>query len=123
MIKAKELRLHNKVYYNNIVSTVTKVEAEWIGLDISEPAGNKGSIPASVLDGIPLSPEILEKCGFDKLEEGVFECSKIRIRFFISAGVKVYSFAHDEFISNAPFVHQLQNLYFALTGEELTVQL
>lgn len=77
---------------------------------------------------IELTPEILEQCGFEKGErfykdtDAYWDETK---RYFISnqwfhrkqAGEGSIILARDLF-----YVHQLQNLYFALTGEELTIK-
>ena len=79
--------------------------------------------------GIPLTPEILEKSGFEKDEEF---CG-----FGINELMVVYSDGHitlmqDNFgkwfvsgmhMNHFHFesVHQLQNLYYALTNEELNI--
>jgi hypothetical protein len=73
---------------------------------------------------IPLTLEILEKCGFVitrisahpnniwtlKFEEGIFELEQIKSFFLCSSQYEV----------EVKYLHQLQNLYFALTNEELT---
>lgn len=80
---------------------------------------------------IPLTPEILEKCGFVKDEHIQQEFSYIlkgasRISFvYYKANPSCFSIEQDEkmidFASGrCKYLHQLQNLYFSLTGEELT---
>jgi hypothetical protein len=74
---------------------------------------------------IPLTPEILVKCGFE-LDEGRYlkpVGSNISIAFrddiYLTYDSDCASF--DEELGK--YLHQLQNLYFALTGEELTINL
>jgi hypothetical protein len=68
---------------------------------------------------IPLTPEILEKCGFDrncilKIYQGVnIEWSYGKEVWLTKEGEVIYEF------ENTQHLHQLQNLYFALTNEEL----
>lgn len=79
----------------------------------------------SEFEGIPLSSDILEKCGF-----GI---EVIHYRYDFADGCYLLWVKDSEFqicyrgiyATAAPgkFVHQLQNLYFSLTGEELTVNL
>ena len=66
---------------------------------------------------IPLTPEILEKCKFGKV-------------LFVERGtLLVYSRDGDDYlmtlttIKEVKYLHTLQNLYFALTGEELPIEL
>ena len=69
--------------------------------------------------GIELSPEILEKCGFDrncilKISQGLnIEWSYGKEVWLTKEGEVIYEF------ENTQYLHQLQNLYFALCGEEL----
>jgi hypothetical protein len=66
---------------------------------------------------IPLTKEWLVKFKFEELEKDCrtfFKKEKFKVE--LSNGGNVYYNRH-KFISS---VHQLQNLYFALTGEELT---
>lgn len=69
------------------------------------------------LEPIPLTEEWLLKFGF-KIERQ-YECD------FASIGVFTISFGENFFYeyTNLKYVHQLQNLYFALTNEELTLKL
>jgi hypothetical protein len=78
-------------------------------------------------DSIPLTPEILENCGF-VLRNGNYNTwyAKALIGFSSTMRISV----HDDIYYFSPFewnyqieiksLHQLQNLYYALTGEELT---
>lgn len=86
-------------------------------------------ITFNIADPIPLTPEILEKCGFDiKINPIDGERTLYRkesISFYALKG-KI-QFERTEVIGNKithiESLHQLQNLYFALTGEELTINL
>lgn len=83
---------------------------------------------------IPLTEEILLKCGFVKNEEHD-EGGLIDFRYELNLLNKSISFTSNWNIEDCIYVnitqcgvdvfylHQLQNLYFALTGEELTVNL
>lgn len=74
---------------------------------------------------IPLAPEWLEKFGFYCPFVGVYEIITRRMDMIF----RIYKVSGDLFIignyessaSPIQYVHQLQNLYFALTGEELTI--
>jgi hypothetical protein len=87
----------------------------------------EGSAP--LFHGIELNIEILKNCGFEKRAGGfngvlnyiiwVEPIHKIRI---IEVG-NLFQFHYVDHTLNVVSLHQLQNLYFALTGEELTVKL
>jgi hypothetical protein len=79
---------------------------------------------------IPLTPEILEKCGFNKEEK------KTNRNDIPSGTYQVYDKGHFAFNSihgwwfngkqldfPPQYLHQLQNLYYFLCGEELNVSL
>lgn len=81
------------------------------------------------IEPIPLSPEILLKCGFEfDGDEYSYEYKNIDadIRFSLKDGV----FVPNPYYTGQPFtesaypkyLHQLQNLIFSLTGEELTIE-
>lgn len=84
------------------------------------------------VNGIPLTPEILEKAGFvigedlnhtkyydDKKGDTNLQVKDWSDSFCL--GIKY----GDKFISltHIQHIHQLQNLYYALTGQELTITL
>lgn len=75
-------------------------------------------LPESVLRPIKLTTDILKKAGFDGDDSmNDYRLNDFRVAFHIHDGVvewqgnRIYEFI--------PPLHQLQNLIFALTGEEL----
>lgn len=140
MIKASELRVGNAVEVNlksndeAISHTVIIESLNDRGINLSSHAENVNADTVfsqivcqwlfEHISGIPLTPEILEKCGFNPFLHN-FEKS-----------IKISYSLHDNFayvgnststsgtsVKNIKHLHQLQNLYFALTGEELQVNL
>lgn len=116
MIKANELRLGN-----------------WVDLFDSETGHNFVQATYSLLnaenfiDPIPLTPEILERCGFN-FDEVQMNIPGHDYEFvFDKDGLKYGYHGEDGFIRETRqpmlYLHQLQNLYFALTGEELEIKL
>lgn len=81
---------------------------------------------------IPLTEEWLLRLGFikpDRYMSGGFMIDGYEDGFFVSSGFNFCQFClidqmvDTRYISdNIKYVHQLQNLYFALTGEELTIK-
>lgn len=122
MIQANELRLNNWV---NINGSNIQLNDTWF-LYFFQEADGKGLNER--FQPIPLTPEILEKCRFDEL---------------VIYGDKVYRYRNLEIIKSnfgidqdftmmdniatfhprIKFLHQLQNLYFALTETELEIKL
>ena len=79
--------------------------------------------------GIPLSPEILVKAGFEDLFTD-YTGSFYKDRLLIEWGIYDVIFArlqvddeNSNYIGEIKYLHQLQNLYFALTQTELTINL
>ena len=129
MMQANELRIGNYIrlfdtkecYKIHLVSKgVVQVEGEILGGEV---------LKTNNINPIPLTPEILEKCGFvwSHLEEEYVLTSKVGVIFLSKDGYSVSTGTNDSFIRifglTCKYLHQLQNLYFALTGEELNVQL
>ena len=135
MINAKECRVNNR--YNRELQTSRGMlydhdfvlTEEWLG----KLFGDNISIALQDLHPIPISPEILEKCGFvlNRNNELSIEINDIASHLELMSGTGGFyypSFTQtpqgDEertvYFNRINSLHQLQNLYYALTGEELT---
>lgn len=123
MIQANELRIGNFVKTPN--QDFFRIDAfEYLRDDFGKVAQGKDTqyhpLPwyLNNIEPIPLTPEILEKCGLTN----TIYLNGYAYNFDITGDV---SFNHGEYeqICNVKYLHQLQNLYFALTGEELSVNL
>lgn len=76
------------------------------------------------IDPIPLTPSLLDKCGA-KLEgiHSIINVGGVKLRFRFNAG-KCYSEMGDIYlVDRITYLHQLQNLYFLFTGNELNPSL
>jgi hypothetical protein len=77
------------------------------------------------VEGIELSPEVLEGLGFHaaKGKQSIFHnkdnyqiaYGKVNSLFYIKT-----DFGYEYLCGHLCYVHQIQNLYYSLTGEELT---
>ena len=83
----------------------------------------------SEIEPIPLTAEWFEKCGGRIGGEQVLFISMPKIKAELHFEMKPYGNVvvlksdFGEFVpEDIKYVHQLQNLYFALTGEELTIK-
>ena len=74
---------------------------------------------------IPLTEETFLKCVFKKKNgyKFVLHNSHFSLVMIDSINREDYAFSHYNLWVNLEHVHQLQNLYFALTGQELEVNL
>jgi hypothetical protein len=139
MINANELRLGNIVERRREPGVVISLDREDLWVQFGGEWGDKERWYYDDIEGVNLMPEILEKCGFEKRLEywepfvgdakgAWYKRGGILIVVLKSIG-KIYraiAINGDEFgYVNGPeltSLHQLQNLYFALTDEELEVK-
>lgn len=139
-MKASELRIGNLVYLlfssgNKEMSSVDSICPEGIDLQIKGEYyhSDYGIEPLYTNDeiaGIPLTEEWLVKFGFEI--KGGYAIKKIKnvlhgdyiYSFVLDFSEGDYTFSDSSNLPRAPvqYIHQLQNLYFALTGEELTIK-
>lgn len=129
MINPLELRLGNKVFYT--VNGDKKHIGEITQIARTED-GIKATIdyhyPLSFGDPIPLTPEILEKCGFvGKYKSCGYSYQKNIIHLSSQDeddnGKPIENYVlhfYDDYKGKPIYyLHELQNLYFARVGEEL----
>lgn len=129
-MKANELRIGNLINRQDYICKVTKIEEGGI---ITEPLEYKGEMFVKQgVEPIPLTEEWLVKFGFDnkfgfkkQFGESYEEGTIIFEYYFNTEELKIfqgYGGGDGGYIKiKCKYVHQLQNLYFALTGEELTI--
>jgi hypothetical protein len=115
----KELRIGNNVMIGGII---TKIEGLSTWDDIIQNS-NFSERPLSEFEPIPLTEEILLKCGFKK--DGRYLILKLEeyCNLFYDTTDKTICIGVEYEAGGTErkfeYVHQLQNLVFALTGEEL----
>lgn len=129
MIDKNELRRHNILLYtpNGNYIEVESIGEYWI----NAAGGNEGEYYAK-LAGIPITEDILLKCGFEQVDAQYsttlkmfkkdllyFELFKDKI---VWSGLDRHA-GHDERL-DIKFLHELQNIYYWLSGKkELEVKL
>jgi len=118
---ARELRIGNKVYLYGSIATIEPVDFYGIGIAIK-----KGK-------PILLTEEWLLKFGFSENENDVLQIETTLMPLSVTLSdnypdEKYKAWVYEDENSsyhiisdNIKYVHQLQNLYHALTGEELTL--
>lgn len=132
-MKAEELRLRNLVYsYENKLQTVYGILIENNFQKIFTDKDANLYFHVDGLRPIQLTEEWLVKAGFEKEEEyefGVLICYRYILETRKTNCVFTSNYSTEECIYvnynqggvDIEYVHQLQNLYFALTGTELTI--
>jgi hypothetical protein len=132
MIAANELRKGNCVKYQNAVCIVSQIF--WNRLETMTIIEREKKFQESSyedIEPIPLTVDILNRCNFIKQErfhysnvfyskEGNFIINQLRDSCEVSYGLD----GNLAIISKRSlYLHQLQNLYFAVTAEELQIAL
>lgn len=126
-MKATELRIGNLVEIGinkNGSSILGEVEGYANYSILAKSNGNCIMIKIDCVKPIPLTEEWLLRFGFVKIENN-WKCLDLifaTISWERSAGIALSFDKESIFLPNTKYVHQLQNLYFALTGEELTLK-
>lgn len=136
MIKASEFRIGNYVTGSVYGG---KGESQWvhvqgrihtIGLDIVK-IGDGITWTLDGISGIPINEEWLLRLGFMKytidiggpgIGEESDQWSLNGYSFLFDINERLFLSGYNWNTHHMQYVHQLQNLYFALTGEELTIK-
>jgi len=134
MIQVNELKIGNLVYYNGNhkeVGIVTSLQPKFYpkycetSKDIFIGLNQRHDIVYNVKDiqPIPLTEEWLLKCGFERVENNwkVLDNIVFKLSWERLAGLVLVLENESIFLAHINYLHQLQNLYFALTGEELQI--
>ena len=140
-LKSTELRIGNYVINDRIINTVISISNNSIGQ--ITPQGNDILSRTELIKPIPITEEWLLKFGFEKLAND----GRYGYRYYIAIADYWYVIERDwrkeqshffgieytdcpnpkddhiyhSFTFKLKHIHQLQNLYFALTGKELTI--
>lgn len=138
MIKDTELRKGNlillSVNYKDNIHKVDEIYTDEIKVTSIEDGGCFPRMIMSSCNPIPITPEWLERCGFEYLpfstDISMFSFYKksetfelIIVNDGINCEYKHGVFYYEDEHHPVEHVHQLQNIYFALTGEELQIKM
>lgn len=131
-MNANELRVGNWVEANSPMMQVKEITEHTVGLYMPGSEADPFLYDIEEIRPIKLSPEILEKCGFElnRNNELSIEINDIASHLELMSGAGGFyypSFTQtpqgDEertvYFNRIQSLHQLQNLYFSLCGEEL----
>jgi len=124
MIAANELRIGNWVNDNMPFDNYFQI-GELADSTARPKGGNLRGYDE--LNPIPVTPEILLKAGFVEKEDWFYKrnffLGYISTDNHFQTEYKMAGVEGDWKLLNIKYLHQLQNLYFALTGQELNIQL
>ena len=130
-MNANELRIGNLIQKNDEICEVSSIHSDsTIRIFNDDKTDTFGCFALRIFNPIPLTEELLLNFGFEK--DDVFDkiftylplhdlCMD-KLSFRKSEGfICYYGIKYRTLLKHIQYVHQLQNLYFALTGEELVV--
>lgn len=125
-MESKELMIGNWVQYHGGYREILSVNIYGI-VCIDNGTDDYMQTTNQDIEPIPITPEILEMAGFEKDESGDVFCSldfDVCLAFnehqqctILQDGEPVLIMLHIKYL------HQLQNLYYALTGTHLKIEL
>lgn len=119
-MKAEELRIGNLVTLSgSLILTVYEIHEDCFYAKDAKGSSFKNTW--ADLQQIPLSEEVMLKCGFNENEFGFH---KGMLSFLFRTDKKFIPNIFDICcLKEVKHLHQLQNLFYAITGEELEVSL
>lgn len=130
-MKSQEVRLGNLVEINSNIGYIWNISrgrcTVQVGMGVYDTEDSREAIK---IKPIPLRQEWLEKMGFnrdmsdegDELTMDLWEEYKLLWSKEGGLWLQCDDVSYNKPLNNIKYIHQLQNLYFALTGEELKVK-
>ncbi len=123
-MKAEELRIGN-LLQDKVSNTLLKV-IELTEKDVITYVIDRSKFPLQKgwgLQPIPLTEEWLLMFGAEKIYASLYDFEGYEFGYFsFTEDGLIIVFQSQQLCEPIKYVHQLQNLYFALTGEELTIK-
>lgn len=136
MISSQELRIWNWVNLDVVPYQITEIKQECISANYypnkeitlgTQYYVSENDIPYDTLFPIPIIEDILLKCGFKWNDLARCYQDDHMIELVNEEGINPNYFIwhNNGMVGRNPmhYLHQLQNLYFALVGKELNVKL
>lgn len=123
----KELKLDNIIAYDGVIATVKCLHYNYLTVSFNV-SGNEvlSDVKYDKCAGLPLSPAILKKAGFEKNHSELIwkGCDDFFIMEYSEVHGYYYTGGEGCKLSVAiKYVHQLQNIVSSITGQELQITL
>lgn len=115
------ISFEGKVYKKNLIFKVANIQTS---TEKDSSVFINGIIKPHELKGVKLTERFVKKAGFvvfKSLENGYKQYRNKCVRLWVGKGSVQMDINSDSIALN--FLHELQNLYHALTGEELNISL
>lgn len=124
MIKPQELRIGNFIDRNGMMEVKDiKASGKIRVYDHHNRVELRYYLDAETFKGIPLTPQWLERGGFEKVNDYRYQSYDYLIEVMMNDDkvVRIRQSDNESWpLATIKHVHHLQNLYYALTGKELT---
>ena len=125
-MKVEELRIGNFLLFENEAQEVSSIHSDST-IRFKKTKGDKCHgcyhVDAVIIKPIPLTEAMLLRFGFDLINNEYHQSRNhdLKLHWTVNKNKMIPEFNKKRFVTGYDFkyVHQLQNLYFALTGEEL----
>jgi len=116
MIKATELRIGNKVLYNNRIVKVVSIHRTG---DVF--VNQEGHVHIKEIHPIDLNRNLLLKYGFAEVHHGIYSYTFRELTEIFNT-MNEFFFRYDgKFIASFKYLHELQNIFFSLYKEEIKI--
>lgn len=137
-MKAEELRIGNIVFADAMSELLNEPmviggisyevflgECAYVSSKYNEGGSNLlHRHPICIMRPIPVTEDILLKCGFKVVHPEYKDIYAIRnIEYLVGCGDKSGMHWNGYQLPKTKYLHQLQNAYYAITGEELQVKI
>lgn len=137
-LKCADLRIGNYVSFLDIWCKIIGIDKDRVLIEYHN--GDTDYCHIDYIEPIELTEDILTKIGFED-RKGYFNYSKVfgdennycdSIHIYYCPRLKHFKFTHDKVkecdlqtmdLYNIQYLHQLQNAYYCLTGQELNIEL
>ena len=130
-LQTKDLRLNNLLEVDGVIIQVGKIEEKHITWNLSKKDNLRVWNPFLPINDeriklINITEEMLFKFGFKKIDHHRFKIQPSQYDWFYTYSIhdNAFRFYVEDTIlclNTIFYVHELQNLYFALVGKELVV--
>lgn len=119
-MKSAELRIGNLIDRVDYICRVIRIDEDGI---ITEPINYEGEkFVHQEIKPIPITKEWLLKFGFTQIDNCTYEIEMDGHVIEFDLRHRKMSVYFGDILLELKYVHELQNLYFALTSEELTIK-
>lgn len=123
-ITAQDLRLGNYVQFGTLRRKVILIQSQSVLFGTED---NNFSVPYSELKPIPLTKEIMQKCGFIQVTDSKWlhkDLERLQAVVYVGRILNgIFGKKKNCLDICCVYLHVLQNYFFDLTGEELNVKL